>query len=387
MTKVISQTALIRAALLCSAAALAACDPGSVNPDMRGAIGGDLSTTGGASAPRPQPDSRGVITYPDYQVAVAQSGDTVASLGARLGQDVNALARANGLKVDSTLRDGELLVLAGPVGAPTGEVDITALASDAIDRSTLPEPGSSGSTGSSNLQQPVRHKVERGETAYTIARQYNVSPRALSDWNGLGPDLAVREGQFLLIPISTASETVVRDSSGNSAAATATAAAATTTSPGEGSATPVPPSATKPLPEPEPVAEVPEPANLEQFQTQVSDTSAFAYPVSGRIIRPYKKGSNDGIGISANAGAGVQAAEQGEVAAITQDTDQVPILVLRHPNNLLTVYANVADIKVKKGDKVSRGQNIASVASGDPSYLHFEIRQGVESVDPVPYLE
>ena len=33
--------------------------------------------------------------------------------------------------------------------------------------------------------------------------------------------------------------------------------------------------------------------------------AAFAYPVSGRIIRPYKKGSNDGIGIAANAGTGV----------------------------------------------------------------------------------
>ena len=371
----------MRAALLCSAAALAGCDPASLNPDMRGAIGGGLSTTGGATEARPQPDGRGVITYPDYQVAVAQSGETVSSLAARLGQDVNALARTNGLRPESNLRDGELLVLAGPVGASSGQVDITALASDAIDRSTLPEPGASGTSAGSNLQQPVRHKVERGETAYTIARQYNVSPRSLADWNGLGPDLAVREGQFLLIPVATATETVVRDSSG------AATTAAATTSPGEGSATPVPPSATKPLPEPEPVAEAPEPANLEQYQTQVSDTSAFAYPVSGRIIRPYQKGKNDGIGIAANAGTGVQAAEKGEVAAITQDTDQVPILVLRHPNNLLTVYANVANIKVKKGDKVSRGQNIASVATGDPSYLHFEIRQGVESVDPVPYLE
>ena len=74
------------------------------------------------------------------------------------------------------------------------------------------------------------------------------------------------------------------------------------------------------------------------------------------------------------------------VAAITRDTDQVPILVLRHPGNLLTVYANVGEIAVEKGDTIKRGQQVAAVAPGDPSFLHFEIREGIESVDPVPYL-
>ena len=43
--------------------------------------------------------------------------------------------------------------------------------------------------------------MQRGETAYTIARLYNVSAKSLAEWNGLGPDLAVREGQYLLIPV------------------------------------------------------------------------------------------------------------------------------------------------------------------------------------------
>ncbi|MEO0966719.1 MAG: M23 family metallopeptidase, partial [Planctomycetota bacterium] len=104
------------------------------------------------------------------------------------------------------------------------------------------------------------------------------------------------------------------------------------------------------------------------------------------IIRPYTKGSNEGIGISANAGSEVVAADDGTVAAITRDTDQVPILVIRHANNLLTVYAGVDEIAVEKGDAVRRGEQIAVVRSASPPFLHFEVREGFDSVDPGPYL-
>jgi murein DD-endopeptidase MepM/ murein hydrolase activator NlpD len=109
-------------------------------------------------------------------------------------------------------------------------------------------------------------------------------------------------------------------------------------------------------------------------------------PVQGRIIRTYEKGANEGIGISASAGASVAAAADGTVAAITRDTDQVPILVVRHADNLLTVYAGVDEIGVEKGDAVKRGQKLAVVRSATPPFLHFEVREGFDSVDPMPYL-
>jgi murein DD-endopeptidase MepM/ murein hydrolase activator NlpD len=64
----------------------------------------------------------------------------------------------------------------------------------------------------------------------------------------------------------------------------------------------------------------------------------------------------------------------------------VPIVVVKHPDNLLTVYANVDGITVKKGDTVKRGQNIAKIRDGDSNYVHFEVRKGFNSVDPMPYL-
>ncbi|MEO0914555.1 MAG: M23 family metallopeptidase, partial [Pseudomonadota bacterium] len=62
------------------------------------------------------------------------------------------------------------------------------------------------------------------------------------------------------------------------------------------------------------------------------------------------------------------------------------ILLVRHANDLLTVYGRITGVTLQKGDKVSRGQNIGVVADGSPPNLHFEIRRGTESVDPAPYL-
>ena len=99
------------------------------------------------------------------------------------------------------------------------------------------------------------------------------------------------------------------------------------------------------------------------------------------------EGKSEGIDIKAAAGTAVKSADAGTVAAITQSADGVPIVVVRHDENLLTVYANVTDVSVAKGDQVSRGQNIAKLRSGNDAYVHFEVRKGFDSVDPLPYLQ
>ena len=109
-------------------------------------------------------------------------------------------------------------------------------------------------------------------------------------------------------------------------------------------------------------------------------------PVSGSIIREYAKGKNEGINIKAAPGTVVKAADAGTVAGITKSADGVPIVLIRHPNNLITVYANVTDLAVKQGDIIKRGQSIAKLRSGDNSFLHFEVRKGFDSVDPNPFI-
>ncbi len=107
-------------------------------------------------------------------------------------------------------------------------------------------------------------------------------------------------------------------------------------------------------------------------------------PVSGPIIRTYKKGKNEGIDISAQPGSTVTAASGGTVAVVTSDADQVPIVVIRHSGDLMTVYAGVDDVTVLKGKSVAAGTPLGKVRS--QGVLHFEVRNGFDSVDPEKYL-
>ncbi len=355
--------------------------------DLRSGTGA-LDTTDAArvaTEDKPNADARGVISYPGYQVAVARRGDTVASVASRVGISADELARYNALNPNDALRDGEVIALprrvadtGGNTGALIGgasPVDVTSIATTALDRVG---PSAPAAAPTPSGQEPVRHRVARGETAFSIARTYNISARALADWNGLGTDLAVREGQYLIIPTASGEAPPL--------------ATDVVVAPGAGSPTPEPPSAKKPLPDekPEKAAEKPKETppspDLGTDRTAAS-ASAFAMPVSGKIIRGYAKKKNEGIDIAAAAGTSVKAAADGTVAAITQNTDQTPIIVLRHADNLLTVYAGVDGIKVKKGDKVSRGQGIAAVRAGDPAFVHFEVRRGVDSLDPMTFLK
>ena len=74
------------------------------------------------------------------------------------------------------------------------------------------------------------------------------------------------------------------------------------------------------------------------------------------------------------------------VAAITEDTNGIPIIVVKHPDNLLTVYSNISALAVAKGDTVTRGQKLAEIRRDGTAALHFEVRNGFDSVDPMTYL-
>lgn len=353
---------------------------------------------------RPRPDDRGVISYPNYQVVVARQNDSIRTIAGRLGLDANALGTFNGIAPDTPLRRDEVIALPTRVTEPspatgaatTGPIqplDVAAVATTALDRvgdqtpQTVPTPDTpviSAPTPGRGTE-PIRHQVKRGETAFSISRLYDVPVRNIAEWNGLGAELSVREGQQLLIP------------QGDARAPTPIPAAATIEEPGTGSATPLPPTADDPLPVddtgPAAVATPAPPAPDLGTPTPSAPTAnpsaaaaRFSYPVQGSIIRAYAPGRNEGIDIGVPAGTSVKAAGPGTVAAVTTDTQGVAIVVIKHPDNLLTVYTNLEDLSVAKDSSVSAGQTIGKVRAGSPSFLHFEVRRGLQSVDPIDFL-
>lgn len=392
---------------------LSACvDTSALDWDLRNNGGATSDAAVGASAARPAADAHGVISYPGYQVVVARRGDTVGSVAARLAIPPQQLASYNALNTDDPLREGEILALpvrvaADPAALPgavitgqtigtegtSGGIDVAAIATTALDRvspgtTSAPAQGAAApqagtlpfsTTGSGPV--PVRYQVKRGETAFTIARSFNISAKALADWNGLGPDLSVREGQYLIIPTpADVSRLPAPD-------------AVDTTPPGVGSPTPEPPSAKLPLPAEKTetaaqAAQHPTPAPDLGGQRTTASASAMSMPVDGKIIRGWDGKANQGIDIAAAAGTAVRAAQDGTVAVVTHDPKTgALIIILRHAGGLLTVYAGLDSASVAKDAAVKRGQTLGTVKTGNPAQVHFEVRQGQQSVNPLTYLQ
>ena len=348
---------------------------------------------------RPRPDDRGVISYPNYQVVVARRDDTIRGIAIRLGLDANALAEYNGIGADVILRKDEIIALPSRVTEPSAAtgafgvgpiqpLDVSAVATTALDRadaagtSVAPAPTAPTITTPQEPvvrgNEPIRHQVKRGETVFSISRLYTVPVRSISEWNGLDSEFTIREGQFLLIP--------------QGGAAPAPTDAVDVTAPGDGTETPIPPSAALPLPDETPAAPIPSAAvpatpDLGTPAAQpASGNARFLMPIQGSIIRAYAPGTNEGIDIGAPAGSDVQAAGSGTVAAVTTDTSGGAIVVLKHSDGLLTVYTQMESLTVEKNESVSRGQTIGKVRAADPSFLHFEVRRGLQSLDPSDFL-
>lgn len=238
-----------------------------------------------------------------------------------------------------------------------------------------PEAGPLGTTAAAGQtatpSAPARtHRVASGETGWSIARRYGITPQDLAKANNLDAAMTIRVGQELTVPAATATRT--SDAS----------------APGQGTPTPTPPSASQPLPDEStapstaPVAR-PATPDLGATRTSASGNGRLQMPVAGSIVRAYSKGRNDGIDIAATSGTPVKAAGSGTVAAVTRDTDGVPIVVIRHQGDLMTVYAGMSALSVQKGDSVSTGQQIGT--AGGAGSVHFEVRQGYDSVNPEGY--
>ena len=295
------------------------------------------------------PGAEGVASGDIGRFTLAASGDTITSIAGRFGIDAGDLARMNGKHPREPLRQGEVIVL--PDGAATAD-------KAGGERGNWPEP---------QKTELLRYRVQRGDTAFTIARSFGTSARIIAEWNDLGPGFEVREGQQLQIPIPH----VLRAGSYADAGRNG------------GQRTQL--GALDELPSQEPETELPPSPRLDQYRTE--DEPALLIPVKGEILTRYTgTGGSEGIDIEALPGTSVRAADDGTVALVTNATDQTVILLLRHEGDLYTVYSNLEQTSLKQNDRVLRGQSVGRSAGGDPPFVHFEVRIGANSVDPESYL-
>ena len=120
----------------------------------------------------------------------------------------------------------------------------------------------------------------------------------------------------------------------------------------------------------------------------------FLWPVEkGKVSSYYgwrsSKKFHDGIDISAPSGTKIFAVKNGKIVySGNKISGYGNMVVVKHDTKLYTVYAHCKTTKVSKGDSVSKGQTIAEVGNTGHSHgphLHFEVRKGKYSVDPMTY--
>ncbi|MEM7495418.1 MAG: M23 family metallopeptidase [Myxococcota bacterium] len=120
------------------------------------------------------------------------------------------------------------------------------------------------------------------------------------------------------------------------------------------------------------------------------------WPVAGGTLtgrfRPSATDPREGIDIAAPAGGKVQAAGAGTVLYVgNEGTRYGLIVILRHSDSLVTIYAHLARTmdKVEAGKTIARGQTIGTVGkSGGVSTprLHFQVRTPRVAADPCRYV-
>jgi septal ring factor EnvC (AmiA/AmiB activator) len=118
------------------------------------------------------------------------------------------------------------------------------------------------------------------------------------------------------------------------------------------------------------------------------------WPVSGPIIRKASRttvnraGPSNGIEIAASEGTPVANIHEGVVAFADAFGGFGNLVIVDHGSRTFSLYGDLDEITVKKGDRVERGQTVGQSGSTPQGAagVYFELRVDGQSVDPLQWL-
>ena len=351
-----------------------------------------------------------------------REGETLYNLSKRFGIPVASIMAANDITDVRSVAAGRVLRIPtynydakAPVSAPDADPDVRAaraargMQGEPIGE-TIPQPATRRAGGNalpvqpvSVSREPVRQPVQAqaairpsgggvtvapGDTLYRIATRYGTSVDALRSANSLSND-SIRVGQVLTIPGANAVSTASAPPPPKRAAPVDPVRTASLDrvgqSPSVRSVEPAVAAAPRSLPRtnptPDPVQQASAPA--------ASSSDAMRWPVRGRVVQQFG-GDSKGIEIAAPPGTAIHVAEGGKVLYAGSGLKELGKTVLvQHDNGLVTVYGYADDLRVAKGQTVSRGDVIASsgmTGKAKTPSVHFQVRKGSTPIDPSSYL-
>ncbi len=143
---------------------------------------------------------------------------------------------------------------------------------------------------------------------------------------------------------------------------------------------------------------------LQTSLTELGDSAAAAvlpiapfkgdidWPVAGTVRQRFGDSAAGrpplrGIELAGAQGAAVQAVHDGTVAFADAFTGYGQLVIIDHGEQTFTLYGNLGEVQVAKGERVGRGQPLGTVGlAGDTAALYFELRVDGRAVDPLQWL-
>lgn len=310
-------------------------------------------------------------------------GDTLFHIALDYGFDYRDLAAWNGLSDPSRIRVGQRLRLQPPPPAPQESVVVelnalperSAAGPDPVPPEPLEPPAPAVETAVPILTEPRALTLPWSEqTVAGLARSPSAPPPA--ERRPAAPGPAVRPAPVAASPGATVQARVPPVPATPAGVAPAPA-------PGRGEA--------RPAPEPRVLPESRASADTRPVTETESDEEevAWLWPVRGDLLYRFGAGGMKGIGIAGKAGSPVLAAAGGRVVyAGNGMRGYGNMVIVKHNDSYLTVYAHNSALLVRERDSVQSGQKIAEMGDSDADRvaLHFELRRFGKPVDPLPVL-
>ena len=123
-----------------------------------------------------------------------------------------------------------------------------------------------------------------------------------------------------------------------------------------------------------PVSEFINPAKgamvVKGFGVQDADDSGFHY----------------GVDLKLENGQNVLCAADGEIEEIATNSEYGSYIVVKHSDEIFTMYAHLNEILPNVKEKVEKGQAIAR-ANGENDTIYFEVRRGDTYLDPAEFID
>ncbi|ALE03950.1 M23 family metallopeptidase [Bartonella ancashensis] len=259
---------------------------------------------------------------------IVQSGDTLSSIAQQMGVSIEALKLANGIKGDS-ISIGKILII------PENRVVVAKIKNSAQDTKISPSPQSEKIPLADNKKKSSKSPVVVEKNVSSIANMPTSQQKS-----------STTESSVASSRLVASSPKTVTDS--NDAA-------------------------------------IP----------QTTGISKMRWPVRGRLLSQFgqKKGIavNKGIDISVPEGTSVKAVENGIVIYASDGLKELGnVVMIRHEDNIITIYGHNSQLVVNRGQRVRRGDEIAKSGisgSAQTPRVYFEIRKNSLPVNPTQYLE